>query len=207
MSLPRRSVPTISVARTVFGPGPEHQGDTMPFDHFDDDDEPEPWLDFTEDLAARLGDLKTGVFEFIELEVPERGWHGHLLTYTATSSGKVRCVVPNSALSHRNRAEWTTYHDQFVTAGWHYQTRNKQHIRDVGRRAHREVARQSVGFLREWWSVPYPWSLTLRDPNGSVHPLEPPARTAPTIPPANPGPLPARPRRHLTIVPDLPDAD
>lgn len=64
MSPPRRSVPSISVARTVFSPGKEHQGDTpTPFDHFDDDDEPEPWLDFTEDLAARLGDLKTGVFE------------------------------------------------------------------------------------------------------------------------------------------------
>ena len=124
MSLPRRSVPSISVARTAFSPGKEHQGDTVPVDYFDDDDEPEPWLDFTEDLAARLGDLKTGVFEFIELEVPERGWHGHLLTYTATSSGRVRCVVPNSALSHRSREEWTPYHQQFVAAGWRYKPRN-----------------------------------------------------------------------------------
>ncbi|GAA3709556.1 TY-Chap domain-containing protein [Gordonia hankookensis] len=131
----------------------------------------ESWRDFTADLAARLGDLRFGSFEFIDLAHPVGNREQLLITFRANRAGRVRATVPKSALVGTRQPDWSQTQRTFEALDWRYLSRKDEFVREFGRRQLYRAAVQSITLLRGQWGVTHPSFLSLTDPISTVHPL------------------------------------
>lgn len=145
------------------------------------------WREFTEDLAARLGDLAPGRFDFLEcFRASDRLL---LITFRATKPGRIRCTIADDALGDDSHSEAA-----LTSAGFRHLPSRREHVLDITRRQHGVTAVHCIRLLRETWGIPFPTFLLLRDANSTVTPF---ANHAPEYAAAT--------KRHLWAVPDLED--
>lgn len=126
------------------------------------------WREFIDDLAARLGDLNPGTFEFIELSHPMNGRDHLLIAYRVTRSRRMRAVVPKDSLAVGYSS---TDHPSPDDREWRYLPRKEEYVYEFGRKQLFRAATQSIALLRRHWWVIHPSFLTLRDPCSTVHPF------------------------------------
>ncbi|MAU84651.1 MAG: hypothetical protein CME34_22865 [Gordonia sp.] len=151
----------------------DHDHDDEFDDEFEGYDEQvaESWREFTHDLAVRLGDLRFGSFDFIELAHPVGTREQLLITFRANRASRVRATVPRSALVGPRQPDWVQTQRTFEALDWRYLPRKEEYIREFGRKQLFRASVQTITLLRGQWGVTHPSFLSLTDPISTVHPF------------------------------------